>query len=103
MKKINTFLIGLLQAIGVIGYCVLVALVFNFLGTNKTQPPGILGVAAMLVILVFSAAVSGSIVFGYPAYLFFKEKRAKEALRVLLFTLIFCLIILAVAAIICCI
>lgn len=95
MKK--TSLIGLLQAMGVIGYCVLIALLFNFLGKTQ-QPPGFLGAAAMLVILVFSAAVSGSIVFGYPAYLFFKEGRIKDSLLILLFTGVFCLIIVAIIA-----
>jgi predicted lysophospholipase L1 biosynthesis ABC-type transport system permease subunit len=95
MKK--TYLIGLLQAIGVIGYCVLIALLFNFLGKTN-QEPGFLGIAAMLVVLVFSAAISGSIVFGYPAYLFFKEGKIKESLQVLLFTGVFCLIIVAIIA-----
>lgn len=92
-------LIGLLQAIGVIAYCVLIALLFNFLGKTNQQP-GFLGMAAMLVLLVSSAAITGSIVFGYPAYLFFKERKIKEPLLVLTFTSIFCLVILAVTAII---
>lgn len=95
MKKPS--LIGLVQAIGVVGYCVLISLLFNFLGKTN-QPIGFLGIAAMLVILVFSAAVSGSIVFGYPAYLFFKEGKVKESLKILLFTGIFCLLIVAVIA-----
>lgn len=92
-------LIGLLQAIGVITYCVLIALLFNFLGKTNQQP-GFLGMAAMLVLLVFSAAVTGSIVFGYPVYLFFKEKKIKEPLLVLAFTSIFCLAIVAIIAVI---
>lgn len=93
-------LIGLLQAIGVIAYCVLIAVLFNFLGKTAVQPPGILGFAAILVLLVFSAAVTGSIVFGYSAYLLFKEKKIKEPLFVLAFTALFSLIILAIIAII---
>jgi hypothetical protein len=93
-------LIGFLQAIGVIGYCVLIALIFNFLGTRNIEPPGIIGFTAMLVILVFSAAATGSIVFGYPAYLFFKEGKIKEPLKVLLFTGIFCLIISVIIALV---
>jgi hypothetical protein len=50
--------------------------------------------------LVFSAAVTGSIVFGYPAYLFFKEKKVKEPLLILAFTSLYCLIILAITAVI---
>jgi len=98
--KSNPSLIGLVQAIGVIAYCVLVAAVFNFLGKTMPQSPGIFGFAAMLVILVFSAAITGSIVFGYPAYLFFKEKKTKEPLMILAFTVLFCLAIIVSAAII---
>ncbi|MCX6796324.1 MAG: hypothetical protein NTW06_02380, partial [Candidatus Falkowbacteria bacterium] len=64
MKKLNPSLIGLLQAVGVIAYCILIAALLNFLGKTSIQPPGILGFAAMLVVLVFSAAITGSIVFG---------------------------------------
>jgi len=99
MKKIKPSLIGFLQAFGVIAYCVLIALLFNFLGKAALQPPGILGFAAILVILVFSAAVTGSIVFGYPAYLFFSKGKIKEPLLILAFTMLYCLIILAVIAI----
>jgi dipeptide/tripeptide permease len=100
MKKLNPSLIGLLQAIGVIIYCVLIAALLNFLGRAGLEPPGIFGFAAILVILVFSAAVTGSIVFGYPVYLFFKDKKIKEPLLILAFTALYCLIILAVFAII---
>lgn len=86
-------LIGLLQAIGVIGYCVLISLLMNFVG-KTAEPAGVLGSAAILVIVVFSAAVTGSIVFGYPAYLFFKQGKIKEPLKVLLFTMAYCLGIL---------
>ena len=99
MKEIKPSLIGFLQAFGVIAYCVLIALLFNFLGKAALQPPGILGFAAILVILVFSAAVTGSIVFGYPAYLFFSKHEAKEPLLILAFTMLYCLIILAAIAI----
>lgn len=99
MKKIKPSLIGFLQAFGVIAYCILIALLFNFLSKTALQPPGILGFAAMLVILVFSAAVTGSIVFGYPAYLFFSKGKVKEPLLILAFTMLYCLIILAVVAV----
>jgi apolipoprotein N-acyltransferase len=94
------FFVGLLQAIGVIAYCILIAWMFNSLGKTNAQPPGILGFAAILVVLVFSAGVTGSIVFGYSAYLFFKQQKVKEPLLILLFTSICCLIILGLSAII---
>jgi len=98
--KPKPFLIGLLQAIGVIIYCILIAALFNFLGKTMPQSPGIFGFATMLVVLVFSAAITGSIVFGYPAYLFLKQQKIKEPLLILAFTVLFCLAILVAAAII---
>ena len=100
MTKFKPSLIGLLQAIGVIAYCVLIAALFNFLGKTAPQPMGLLGFAALLVLLVFSATVTGSMVFGYPAYLFFKEQKIKEPLLILAFTVLFSLIILSFAAIV---
>ncbi len=100
MKKISPALIGFLQAIGVIAYCVLLAVTFNFLGKNMIQPPEIIGFAAMLVVLVFSAAITGLIVFGYPAYLFLKQQKVKEPLLVLAFTGVFCLLILMIAVVV---
>lgn len=99
--KTKIFFIGLLQAIGVITYCVLIALLFNSLSKASIQEPiGFIGSAMMLVLLVFSAGVTGSIVFGYPAYLFFKQGKVKEPLLILLFTSICCLAILGITAII---
>jgi len=100
MKKINPPLIGFLQAVGVIAYCVLIAVLFGFLNKVAIEPPGFLGFAVMLVILVFSAVITGSIVFGYPAYLFLKQQRVKEPLFILAFTVIFCLTILILAGVV---
>jgi hypothetical protein len=99
MKQLKPSLIGLIQAVGVIVYCVLVAMLINFMGKNA-EPVGFWGVAAMLILLVFSAGVTGSMVFGYPAYLLFKEKEIKRPLLILASTSFFCLIILAVSAIV---
>lgn len=53
----------------------------------------------MLTLLVFSAAVSGSIVFGYPAYLTLVKNKIKEALTILAFTLLYTLGIILITAI----
>ena len=97
MKKCNPAIIGLIQAIGVVMYCVFIALIIGFLSRNFPQPPSIWGPAIMLTLLVFSAAVTGSIVFGYPAYLFLKEKKIKIALQILAYTLIYCLLFILAA------
>lgn len=91
MRKLSLSLIGFLQALGVTLYASLVSALIHFLSSFlKDKPDNILGIALMLSLLVFSAAVSGSIVFGYPAYLALNQ-RAKEALRLLLYTFLYCL------------
>lgn len=91
MSKPNLSLIGFLQALGIIAYCFLITGLFQFFGKFFVAAPmGFLGSVLMLALLVFSAAVTGSIVFGYPAYLVFK-KRIKEALTVFGYTLLYCL------------
>ena len=55
--------------------------------------PGLLGIVLMLLLLVFSAAVTGSMVFGYPAFLAL-NKNIREALRVLAYTLLYSLVII---------
>ena len=97
MKKLNTSLIGLFQALGVVIYCALIVGIFNFFGKNFAGPAGFFGSILILVLLVVSAAVTGSIVFGYPAYLFLKHKRTKEALLILAHTLLYCLGIVIIA------
>lgn len=100
MKKYNPSIIGLMQAIGVVAYCILIASFFGFFERNFSGPQGIWAPAIMLILLVFSAAVTGSIVFGYPAYLFFKEKEIKSALQILAYTLIYCLLFILIAFIV---
>lgn len=85
------YFVGLLQALGVAVYCVLISCMFYFLNKLFLNPPAFWGMAFMLMVLVFSAAVSGILVFGYPVYLAL-NKEIKKALQVLLFTLLFCLL-----------
>lgn len=55
-------------------------------------PDPIFGAMAILSLLVFSAAISGTLVFGYPAY-FFLQKKYRESFTVFISTLITILII----------
>ena len=91
--------IGLCQALGVTVYCGLVAVLFNYLTKAIPSGPGFFGFFFMLVLLVFSAAVTGSVVFGYPAYLSLAKNKIKEALTILAFTLAFSLVIILLTAI----
>lgn len=70
-----------------IGYILVVALGMHGLGGIMPQTSEIFAAIIMLLLLVFSVAVSGLFVFGYPAYLVF-QKKFKEALATLLVTFI---------------
>ncbi|MFH1429960.1 MAG: hypothetical protein ABIG71_00375 [Candidatus Uhrbacteria bacterium] len=74
--------IGLLQAIGVVVYTVGFGLLMKSLGSFANEPDQIVGVAFMLTLLVFSAAVSGALVFGYGAYLI-SQHRTHDAITVI--------------------
>ncbi|NQU77601.1 hypothetical protein HQ544_02795 [Candidatus Falkowbacteria bacterium] len=53
----------------------------------------ILNPILFLLIFVFSAAISTLIVLGYPAYLLHVEKKAREAMKTLMITLITLLVL----------
>ena len=89
MKKLNPSIIGLLQALGVVIYAILISGFFQLMAKISVQPSVFITSALMLAILIFSAAVCGLIVFGYSAYLALNQ-RIKEALVVLGFTLLYC-------------
>ena len=91
--------IGLCQALGVTVYCGLVAVLFNYLTKAIPSGPGFFGFFFMLILLVFSAAVTGSVVFGYPVYLALAKNKIKEALTILAFTLLYSLLIILITAI----
>ena len=94
LKKLSPNTIGLLQALSVAVYCSLVAGFIKIM--EKFAPkdvPEIAMILLMLFLLVFSAAISGLLVFGYPAYLML-HKDTKRALTILAYTFLYCLIIL---------
>ena len=98
LVKATPSTLGLLQAIAVILYCALVAGFFSTMTKSPVQP-GFFGFFLMLILLVFSAAATGSMVFGYPAYLALVKNKIKEALMILAFTLLFSLVIILLTAI----
>lgn len=95
-KKIDIPFIALIQTFGVIIYCTLIAGLFRIIAEiSPEEPAGFLGSILILSLLVFSAAITGSLVFGYPAYLAL-TKRIKEALSVLAHTFLFGLVVIVV-------
>lgn len=86
----NLSLIGFFQAMGIVVFVVLIAGFFQLMAKISIQLPVFIVSVIMLIILVFSVAVVGLIVFGYPAYLAL-NKRFKEGLTLVGFTLLYTL------------
>ena len=81
--KINKILVySFLCSVGTVLYTSAVAYILinlqNFLGRS----PNIGGMAALLILYIISALVTGGLVLGGPAHLYFEKKR-KEALQFL--------------------
>lgn len=88
LKKLSNSKIGLLQALGVAVYCFLVSQVFRLMENLQPDAPEWLAISFMLFLLVMSAAIVGSLIFGRAAYLLIK-KEIKEALNVLGYTFLY--------------
>lgn len=88
---------GFLQALGVAIYCVLIALVFTILNNFQVSGPGVIFFSFFLLLFVLSAAVTGSLVFGYAAYLALNRK-IKEAVMDLAYVLLWTIFIILVGA-----
>ena len=84
---------GFLGGIGQALYCFIVVLFINTLDAAmpKSGNP-IFGFLMFLLLFVFSAGISGLIVFGYPVYLAF-QKRYVEALLTAVTTLVTIMIV----------
>jgi len=91
--------IGFLQALGVVAYCSLIGLLFWALNSRFINSPQFFTMVFILVLLVLSAAVTGSIVFGYAVYLAL-NKKIKQALFVLAYTITYGFIFFLVGLII---
>jgi len=89
MKKLNSLTLGLIQSLVVFAYCFLVGILFMYGDSIFTgEKAAFVGIAMVLVLLVFSAAIMGLVVFGYPIY-FFIQKNIKKALATVGYTVMF--------------
>jgi hypothetical protein len=93
LKNLSPNTIGLLQAIGIILYCALIASFFNFLEKTQAKPPAMLGFIVILFLLVVSATITGLMVFGYPVVLAL-DKKITRALQVIAYTLLYSVLII---------
>ena len=79
-------MLGFIFAAGVLVYVGLVALFMTGLAANFEGIPQATGVLFMLLLLCFSAATVGALIFGRPVYLLL-DKRLKQAATQLLLIL----------------
>jgi hypothetical protein len=77
----NKIFAGFLQATGVAVYCGAIAFILQTADKFAGPLTPVSGTALMLILLVVSAAITGSLVFGYPVFLIC-NRRVKEGLLV---------------------
>ena len=94
VEEMSNSTIGFLQAVLVVIYCVVISGFFWLMEEQGIHPPRILVSMLMLLLLVFSVAVSGVLVFGYPTYIALNKKDFKKSLAILGYTFLFFILII---------
>ena len=88
--KLPSRTIGLFQAAGLVFYVSSFALTVNqvqqWLASKGIQPQPVVGITFFLLAFIISAIICASIVFAYPAFLFFENKK-NEAVKIILWSL----------------
>lgn len=87
MKNQKIWFWAAIDAVGVFVYVLIVALILTNAQNIFGQMANFWGPVAFLLLFVFSAAVCGTLVFGWPAYLWFDGAK-KDAVKTLLYTVI---------------
>jgi len=93
INKKEIFKFGILGGIAELVYILVIALVMTNLTNFGSNFPPYLGIILVLTIFVFSAAISGFFVLGYPAFLGL-QKKYREAIFTLMVTLATILVVL---------
>jgi hypothetical protein len=92
---VPSVLVGLYQSLIVFAYVLIVSLFMMKMGEAFSDLGNYWGGAIMLLLLVFSVALMGLVIFGYPVYLFIRGK-AMKALASLLYTFLFSFVIFVI-------
>lgn len=94
LKGKSLSFVGFLQATGVAVYCILIGLlVIN--GERLFGTPSIaLGPALFLVLFVLSALIVALLTLAYPIMLFWDDKKTKEALKLVGYTVVWLIVYL---------
>ncbi len=96
MRKLNLCTIGLLQSLGIAAYCALLSGLLWVMEKYLPKPDQLLAIALILLLLVLSAAITGSLFFGYAAYLALRQE-IKKALLLVVYTMLYSLGIIIIA------
>jgi len=83
-KKLSLNFIGFLQALGLILYCGIVAILFWKGNKIFGKDPNYFGPLLFLVIFTTSALISALITLGYPTRLYLKTNDFKKPLKIIL-------------------
>lgn len=95
MTKKPLWLTGLLQALGVAAYCGLAGIVFWKGGQWFGNQTNYVGPFMVLTLFSASALVCAFIALGYPAFLIWKKNQPVRALRLIGWTALFLVLIVA--------
>jgi len=82
---LNAVKVGLLQAMGIVGYVGLVAILFWKGNEWFGKTTNYLGPVAMLTLFSVSALICALIAFGYPFLVFWEQKKPREALKIVIY------------------
>ncbi|MFH0852614.1 MAG: hypothetical protein V1845_03355 [bacterium] len=86
MQQSKLFSWAVINSLGTLAYIVIVALFLNngekLFGNG---PDSVLAPVAMLLLLVLSATITGALVLGRPAYMYFSGQK-QEAVKLLVYT-----------------
>ncbi len=86
LKDLSPITISLAQSTLLIVYIFLISQIFIY-GNQLFGPTvNILGPMIFLMLFIISAIISATVTFGYPAWLFFVDKKYQEALKIAVLT-----------------
>jgi len=93
MKNSKLAIIGLVNALGVAVYVFIVSFIIRNGEKIFGEMKDVFGPVAFLLIFVFSAAITGGLVFGRPVMLYLESRKA-EAVKLFFYTLGWLLIVI---------
>jgi hypothetical protein len=99
LDRLSPLAVGLVQALGVVLYVGLFAVLVGSLESKHISVPPFIGIAFFLIAFVFSAIVCGGLILAYPTVLALRGK-VRRALKIIGWSGIAFLLLLAPALLI---